>query len=228
MGVVLEGTPRPVSWGLVVRRCVLVAVCFASLALCALLACSAEEADRRGGEVGSGGGSDGAGVGAAEDGGFASPRDFQEGGTASEDGRSLKIQRAVLSSAGSRDIIHVSVRFSGSKIWPSCSLVDGPSRSVARRSIGRLHPPRAEGWTHRLWSENLWDERESSWSDRRDTEAVLLDDGTVLLAFPEDPSRGNGATDPRRTPHFARCTGGEGRQVLEDEAHVTGTPEARS
>ena len=210
---------------MVVKRCILVAVCLASLAP---FACSPGEVERHGeagGVEADGRASDGGG--AAEGAGFASPAG-SPGEDANNTGRSFEIGRAVLGSAGSRDVIHVSVRFSGSEIWPRCSLLDGPSRSAALQGMRHRHPPRAEGWTRRLWSEMLWEERESPWSDRRDTEAVLLNDGTILLTFPEDPSQGNRATDPRRMPFFARCTGGEVLHVLEDEAHVVGPPRARS
>ena len=46
----------------------------------------------------------------------------------------------------------------------------------------------------------------------------------VIWKFYEDPARDDEAADPRRTPFFVRCVGGDSPDVVHDVAHVLGTP----
>jgi hypothetical protein len=95
---------------------------------------------------------------------------------------------------------------------------------TVRRTIGSREPPRDEGFTKELWEESLWREHESSWADRSTIEKSLQDGGVVIWIFHEDQARSGEAADPRRTPFFVRCVGGDLPDVVHDLAHVLGTP----
>jgi hypothetical protein len=138
----------------------------------------------------------------------------------------VSIERAVLSSAGDADVVHARVEYGGSWVWPRCSLLEGPDVEAVRETIGSREPPRSEGYTSGLWEESLWNERESSWADRSTIEKSLQDDGKVIWIFHEDPKPGGEAADPRRTPFFVRCAGGDLPEVVQDVDHIVGTPEA--
>ena len=141
-------------------------------------------------------------------------------------GGRVSVERAVLSSAGEAGLVQARVGYRGSWVWPRCSLLEGPSVEVVRRTIESRKPPRAEGYTKVLWEESLWDEYESPWADRSTIEKSLLEDGIVLWTFYEDPKPEGEKADPRRTPFFVRCAGGDPPEVVQDVAHVLGTPEA--
>ena len=204
-----------------VPRAVLLALCWAAFAAFAVLvvpACSSEEtprADRgepreRGGPVAGDGPSPGGAVRYVS----------TSGGTA---GR-VAIEGAVLSSAGDRGLIHVQVRYGGPGVWPRCSLVEGPDVEAVQRTIEHRDPPRNEGWTRELWTEGLWTDHESLWSDRRSAEVSLAARGAVVWLFRENRSRTGAVADPGRTPFFVRCSGGAVPRVVDDVAHVAGTP----
>lgn len=139
-------------------------------------------------------------------------------------GGRVSVERAVLSSAGDADLIHARVEYGGSWIWPRCSLLEGPDAEAVRGIIESREPPRSQGYTRPLWEESLWVEHESPWADRSTIEKSLLDGGIVLWTFHEDPKPDGEAADPRRTPFFVRCVGGDLPDVVHDLAHVLGTP----
>ena len=139
-------------------------------------------------------------------------------------GGRVSIERAVLSSAGDADLVQARVEYKGAWAWPRCSLVEGPDTEAVRRIIENREPPRSRGYTRPLWEEGLWDEHESPWADRSTIEKSLLDGGIVLWTFHEDPNPEGEAADPRRTPFFVRCAGGDLPDVVHDLAHVLGTP----
>lgn len=159
------------------------------------------------------------------DGGGLSPGGG-EGTPVARTGGRVAVERAVLSSAGEADLVHVRVEYGGSWVWPRCSLLEGPDVEAARRTIGSREPPRDEGYTRGLWEESLWSEHESSWADRSTIEKSLQDGGVVIWIFHEDPTRSGEVADPRRTPFFVRCVGGDLPDVVQDTDHVLGTPEA--
>jgi hypothetical protein len=135
--------------------------------------------------------------------------------TIARTGGRVSVERAVLSSAGEADLVHVRVEYEGSWVWPRCSLLEGSNAETVRRTIETRDPPTAQGYTKPLWEESLWREHESLWADRSTIEKSLQgDDGEVA--------------DPRRTPFFARCAGGDLPDVVHDVAHVLGTPGAAS
>ena len=136
----------------------------------------------------------------------------------------MSVERAVLSSAGETDLIQARVGYEGSWVWPRCSLLEGRDVAAVRRTVESREPPRAQGYTKVLWEESLWDEHESLWADRSTIEKSLLDDGIVLWTFHEDPKPEGESADPRRTPFFVRCAGGDLPDVVRDVAHVVGTP----
>jgi hypothetical protein len=140
----------------------------------------------------------------------------------------MSVERAVLSSVGAADLIHVRVGYEGSWVWPRCSLLEGLGVQAVRKAIGSREPPRDEGYTRPLWEESLWQKHESEWADRSTIEKSLLDDGIVLWTFHEDPKPEGEAADPRRTPFFVRCVGGNPPDVVHDVTHVVGTPGAVS
>jgi hypothetical protein len=140
----------------------------------------------------------------------------------------VAVERAVLSSAGDADLVQARVGYRGSWIWPRCSLLEGPDVEAVRETIVRREPPLEEGFTRVLWEESLWRERESPWADRSTIEKSLRDDGTVIWTFREDPKPDGEPADPRRTPFFVRCAGGDLPDVVHDLAHVVGSPEAAS
>lgn len=135
----------------------------------------------------------------------------------------VSIKRAMLSSAGEEDLIHVWVGYRGSEIWPRCSLLEGEAVDKVRRTI-RRNPPSAEGWTKSLWVESLWSDQQSHWANPLATEKLIEDDGTVLWIFQEDSARPAGTDNPERTPFYVRCAGGEQSEIVDDVAHVPGTP----
>lgn len=136
----------------------------------------------------------------------------------------VSIKRALLSSAGEEHLIHVWVGYRGAGVWPRCSLLEGEAIYKVRKTIERRNPPSAEGWTKSLWVENLWSDQQSHWADPLATEKLIDDDGTVLWIFREDPARSAETTNPERTPFYVRCAGGEQPKVVDDVAHVAGTP----
>lgn len=160
--------------------------------------------------------------------GCLSPRADPGRGSVAGTGGRVAIDRAVLSSAGEADHVHVRVEYGGSWVWPRCSLLEGPAVETVLGTIGRGEPPRAEGFTRGLWVESLWTEHESQWADRSTIEKFIEDDGSVLWIFREDPSPEGGAGDPRQTPFYVRCAGGERPEIVLDVAHVSGTPGAIS
>lgn len=188
------------------------------LAALSLLACSTEEGRRpveedaaeRGGRAGGGGP-------------FPRGRGGEEAPVASTGG-SVAVGRAVLSSAGDADLIHARVEYRGSWIWPRCSLLEGPDAEAVRGTIERREPPRGEGFTRPLWEESLWEEHESLWADRSTIEKSLQDDGAVIWIFYENPTPDGAVADPRRTPFYVRCAGGDPPEVAHDTARVLGTP----
>jgi hypothetical protein len=187
-----------------------------------LLACSPEEA-RRPDQVGYSGDSIRTG------GGGPFPRGRVEGAVSvARTGGRVSVERAVLSSAGEADLVLARVDYEGSWVWPRCSLLEGPDVEAVRETVGSREPPMDEGFTKVLWEESLWSERESSWADRSTIEKSLQDDGAVIWIFHEDPARSGEAADPRRTPFFVRCVGGDLPDVVHDVDHVLGTPEASS
>lgn len=139
-------------------------------------------------------------------------------------GGRVSIERAVLSSAGEADLVHVRVEYEGSWVWPRCSLLEKPDVEAVRETIRSREPPRSEGYTRGLWEESLWDERASSWADRSTIEKSLLDGRIVLWTFHEAPKPEGEAADPGRTPFFVRCAGGDLPDVVHDVARVLGTP----
>jgi hypothetical protein len=139
-------------------------------------------------------------------------------------GGRLVVERAMLSSAGNTDLIQARVEYGGSWVWPRCSLLEGPDVEVVRGIVDSQEPPRAQGFTRRLWEESLWDEHESLWADRSTIEKSLLDGGAVLWTFREDLETEDKVADPRRTPFFVRCAGGDPPDVVHDVARVLGTP----
>jgi hypothetical protein len=143
-------------------------------------------------------------------------------------GGRVSVERAVLSSGGDADLIQARVEYGGTWVWPRCSLVEGPDTEAVRGISENREPPRSAGYTRPLWEESLWDEHESPWSDRSTIEKSLLDGGIVLWTFHEDPKPEGEAADPRRTPFFVRCVGGDLPDVVHDLAHVLGTPGAAS
>jgi hypothetical protein len=51
-------------------------------------------------------------------------------------------------------------------------------------------------------------------------------DGAFVIVFREDPNPPEGVADPRRTPFFAHCAGGDTfGEMTGDSVHVRGTPE---
>ena len=140
----------------------------------------------------------------------------------------MAVERAVLSSAGETDLVHARVEYGDAWVWPQCSLLEGPDVEAVRGIIGSRQPPKDEGFTRTLWGESLWAEHESPWADRGTIEKSLQDDGAVIWTFHEDPAQGGEAADPRRTPFFVRCVGGDPPDTVQDVAHVLGTPEAAS
>lgn len=138
----------------------------------------------------------------------------------------MAVERAVLSSAGDADLVHVRVEYRGSWVWPRCSLLEGPDVEAVRETTDGQEPPRSEGFARGLWEESLWEEHESLWTDRGTIEKSLQDDGAVIWIFHEDPKPGSEVADPRRTPFFVRCAGGDLPEVVQDVAHVKGTPGA--
>lgn len=148
--------------------------------------------------------------------------------TIARTGGRVSVERAVLSSAGEADLVHVRVEYEGSWVWPRCSLLEGSNAETVRRTIETREPPTAQGYTKPLWEESLWREHESLWADRSTIEKSLQGDGTVLWTFHEDPTPEGEVADPRRTPFFARCAGGDLPDVVHDVAHVLGTPGAAS
>lgn len=148
--------------------------------------------------------------------------------TIARTGGRVSVERAVLSSAGEADLVHVRVEYEGSWVWPRCSLLEGSNAETVRRTIETREPPTAQGYTKPLWEESLWREHESLWADRSTIEKSLQGDGTVLWTFHEDPTPEGEVADPRRTPFFVRCAGGDLPDVVHDVAHVLGTPGAAS
>lgn len=136
---------------------------------------------------------------------------------------SVDVERAVPSSAGEADLVHARVEYGGAWVWPQCSLLEGPDVEAVRGIIGSRLPPKDEGFTRTLWEESLWAEHESPWADRGTIEKSLQDDGAVIWTFHEDPAQGGEAADPRRTPFFVRCVGGDPPDTVRDVAHVLGT-----
>lgn len=184
-----------------------------------LLACSAEEdrqeaytGENRGESIRVGGG-----------GPFSRGRGGK-GEPVARTGGSVAVGRAVLSSAGDADLIHARVEYGGLGVWPRCSLLEGPALEAVRGTIDRREPPRAEGFTRGLWEESLWDDHESVWADRSMIEKSLQDDGEVIWIFREDPASDGKAADPKQTPFYVRCAGGEQPEIVHDVAHVAGTP----
>lgn len=184
----------------------------------ALLACSAEEAsvpnrDENPGED----------VRAGDGGSFSRGRGGEAVPAARAGGR-VAVERAVLSSAGDADLVQARVEYSGSWIWPRCSLLEGPDVEAVRKTIDRREPPVKEGYTRPLWEESLWREHESLWADRSTIEKSLQEDGVVIWTFHEDPTPEGEVSNPRRTPFFVRCAGGNLPDVVQDMVHVVGTP----
>ncbi|HWS81946.1 MAG TPA: hypothetical protein VN178_13075 [Rubrobacter sp.] len=147
-----------------------------------------------------------------------------EARTIARTGGRVSVERAVLSFAGEADLIHARVEYEGSWVWPRCSLLEGPDVETVRRTIETREPPTAQGYTKPLWEESLWREHESLWADRSTIEKSLQDGGAVLWTFHEDPKPEGEVADPRRTPFFVRCAGGDLPDVVHDVAHVLGTP----
>jgi hypothetical protein len=139
-------------------------------------------------------------------------------------GGRVSVERAVLSSAGEADLVQARVEYGGSWVWPRCSLLEGPDVGIVRGIIENREPPRSEGYTRPLWEESLWMEHESPWADRSTIEKSLLDGGIVLWTFHEDPRPEGEAADPRKTPFFVRCVGGDLPDVVHDLVRVLGTP----
>lgn len=140
----------------------------------------------------------------------------------------MAVERAILSSAGDAYLVQARIGYRGSWMWPRCSLLEGPDVEAVRGTIVSREPPKAEGYTRVLWEESLWEEHESPWADRSTIEKSLQDDGTVIRTFHEDQKPEDEAADPRRTPFFVRCVGGDPPDVVHDVAHVLGTPGAAS
>lgn len=195
-------------------RAALLALC---LAMFSFLACSPEEARQPDMD-------ESPGEGIRVGGGGPFPRGRGGGEPVARTRGRVAIDRAVLNSAGDADLIHVRVECRSSWVWPRCSLLEGPAVETVRGTIGRRDPPRAEGFTRSLWTESLWAAHESPWANRRAIEKFIEEDGSVLWVFPEDPAPDDSAADPRRTPFYVRCTGGEQPEIVHDVAHVTGTP----
>ncbi len=190
------------------------------LAAFSLLACSPEEVHRPDKN-----GNPGEGIRAVGGGPFPRGRAAEAVPVARTEGR-VSVERAVLSSAGDTDLIQARVEYGGSWVWPRCSLVEGPDAEAVRETVDNREPPRSEGFTRVVWEESVWDDHESPWADRSTIEKSLLDGGVVLWTFHEDPKPDGEAADPRRTPFFVRCAGGDLPNVVQDAAHVVGTPGA--
>lgn len=131
-----------------------------------------------------------------------------------EDGSHVTIRNAVLSTAGDTRRIDAQVSYGGPGVWPQCFLVDGPTMAAIKRyqEGGRGRP-----------KERIV----SRWAQPDSGEKMLLEDGTLLWTFVEDEYAKEETPDPKRTPYFVICPGGQGAEIY-DEAHVEGTPEPSS
>jgi hypothetical protein len=177
-------------------------LCFATLVL---FACSEEPDKPESAEKN-------AEAGRAVVGGIVAPGEGNSPGPAGEPGGGVAIEEAVLTSGERGDEIHVWVRFWGPGTWPYCFLMDGPTKDTVERAIKRQHPSLAPPQV------------ESRWVDQDSTEKFLSRDRMVIWVFHEDRDPTGEAADPRRTPFFAACEGGQGPKRYV-EAHVEGTPE---
>ena len=180
--------------------------------------CSAEETDRR-----DTGGPTVESIRAGGGGPFPRGRGGEAAPIARTGGR-VAVERTVLSSAGERDLVYARVEYEGSWNWPRCSLLEAPDVAAVRGTIEDREVPRAQGYTRVLWEEGLWKEHGSLWADRSTIEKSLQDDGAVIWIFHEDPKPEGEAADPRRTPFFVRCVGGDLPGVVHDLAPVSGSP----
>lgn len=56
---------------------------------------------------------------------------------------------------------------------------------------------------------------------------VSVEDGAFVIVFREDSNPPERVANPRRTPFFAHCAGGDTfKEITGDSAHVQGTPKA--
>jgi hypothetical protein len=132
----------------------------------------------------------------------------------------MVIEKAFLRPGDGSDEIVVQARGGNSKHFPSCILTEGTLKEAQKRAEAEHDAEKKRGEkpsgapVYSLWSKEVEGD-------------MSVEDGAFVIVFHEDPNPPEEVADPRRTPFFAHCGGGDTfKEMTVDSAHVQGTPKA--
>jgi hypothetical protein len=135
----------------------------------------------------------------------------------------MVIEKAFLRRDDRGDEIVVRAKGGNSTHFPSCYLTEGTSEEAGKRAEAELEEEEKRG--KKVGS--AWGAREDSLWPKEVGGEMSVKDGAFMIVFHEDPNPSEEIADPRRTPFFAHCAGGDSfKELTSDSAHVQGTPKA--
>ena len=130
----------------------------------------------------------------------------------------MVIEKAFLRRGAEGDEIVVRATGGNSKHFPSCFLTEGTLKEANKRAEAELEAEEKRGEkasgarVDSLWPKNVGGE-------------MSVEDGAFVIVFRENPNPPERVADPRRTPFFVHCAGGDTfKEITGDTAHVQGTP----
>jgi hypothetical protein len=132
----------------------------------------------------------------------------------------MVIEKAFLRRGDGGDEIVVRARGGNSTHFPSCHLTEGTLEEAQKRAEAEIEAETKRG-------EKAPSAREDSLWPKEVGGEMSVEDGAFVIVFHEDPNPPEEVADPRRTPFFAHCAGGDTfKEITGDSVHVQGTPKA--